>query len=187
MKRDKVKLLYRNENTGSRLSHLVYGKGSKYKYERHTKRTLEDAAMGVRRKGMNPHKVGITAYDYTPLFKYLLTHAIGKKADEVRAWVKPRLNSMEPFDWMVHDHNGEKPEKSWFRAGENSYWSQLYVDSEGIIQKADPNLANVHPAYGDEWGASFNGKPLGSKNWLRNAEKGFKNEEKYRASLRNDM
>ena len=183
MKRERLKPLYRKKNTRGRLNYLVYGKGSKYKYERHTKRTLEDASMGVRKKGMNSYEIGWRAYDYTPLFKYLLSHAIGKDANEVRILVKPRVNSMEPFDCMVYDHNGEKPENSYFRWGENSCWSQLYVDSDGLIQKADPNLSNVNPAYGDEWGASFNGKPLSSKNWLENSEKGFENEEKYRANL----
>ena len=173
MKRDRVEPLYRKENTKGWLNR-IYKKGGQYKWRRYSER---DIKAGKKKEGMQEYKVGWTAYNYNPLFHYLLG-CIGKDVNEVRKAVQSRLNSMEPFNIMVHDDGtGQPPTRDSFRFGENSYWSQLYVDGDNKIQAVNPDLSNVHPAYGWQWGASFNGKPLGTKNWLRNPDEIKKEED----------
>ena len=161
MKRDRIEPLYRKENTKGWLNR-IYKKGGQFKWKRYSE---HDIKAQKKKEGMKEREVGWTAYNYNPLFHYLLG-SVGKDYNEVREAVQPRLNSMKPFDIMV-DSTGEKPTNDYFCYGENSYWSQLDVEEDGKIQLVNPDLANVHPAYGNEWGASFNGKPLGTKNWCK--------------------
>lgn len=155
------KPLYRKMNRRS--LHCSYNiKGGHYKWQRHTKeekKLIEDeVSHGKMHK--RPNAFNVRKYDYTPLLMYLL-NCVGKDVDKVFSEVCKRVDNdgRDVFNLMVSRKPKEEL-KDYFRYGEGSLYSQLYVDDENKIQKVNPNLSNYSPHYGGSWGESLNGKPL---------------------------
>ena len=104
------------------------------------------------------HKHGL---DYTPLYKFLLK-SVGKNWDEVFSEVVPRLDKQEPIFFMVA--RAELDQRRFFRSDENSYFSGLFVDAAGLLQKVDPELtAGDMVPYCACCAHSFNGEPFGKE------------------------
>ena len=122
--------LYRKVNTQARgVHHLT---GGSYRHERNTKRELlsdspRTSMHGKVRRGL----------DYTPLFKFLLSK-VGAEWNQVYAEAVARLDRSEPIFWLVALHEHER--KDFVCVGESSYFSGLYVNSEGRLQKVNPSL-----------------------------------------------
>ena len=76
--------------------------------------------------------------DYTPLFRFLLSK-VGQPWDQTYSEVKTRVLSDDEIRYMVKDDAGFD---SFFRYGESAYFSSLFVDDEGLLQKIDPTLTN---------------------------------------------
>lgn len=154
------KPLYRKVNR--KCLHCYDTKSKHYRWQRNTKKEkklLEDSiSHGKMHK--RPSMFLGRKYDYTPMLMYVLNR-VGEDVDKVYSDVCKRIEGEGKvlFNKMV----SRKPKetlKDYFRYGEGSYYSQLYVDDENKIQKVNPNLSNISPHYGSEWGESLNGKPL---------------------------
>jgi hypothetical protein len=144
--------LYRKENKVSLSTKYYVRTGGEYRHQRHTKAALADERT---HQSMNSGKYG---YDYTPLFRFLLSK-VGQDWDEVFSEAKSRLDKTEPVFWMVALHEHERREV--VRLGESSYFSGLYVDDEGLLQKVNPELETFDPGFiypGET--ISFNGKAI---------------------------
>lgn len=150
MNREKEKL-YRKENKVSLSTKYYVCNGEEYRHTRHTKR---------HRGNFEPMKSGKYGYDYTPLFRFLLSK-IGQKWNDVYSEAKSRLDKEEPIWYMVSLEKVEDTsdfQPGYFRYGEHSYWSKLFVDDEGILRK----LNESPPALKLSCTCcthSFNGKP----------------------------
>jgi hypothetical protein len=135
MNREKSKL-YRKVNTKAHGVHHHFG--GDFKNTRNSKKeTLEQVKgtmFGKKERGL----------DYTPLFRFLLSK-VGSDWDAVYSEAKARLDKPDPIFWMVALH--EKDRQDYFRAGESSYYSGLYVDDSGILQITNPELtaADMQP------------------------------------------
>ena len=81
-------------------------------------------------------------WDYTPLFKYLLSK-VGKPWNDVYKDVKPRLNIIIPIYWMVNRYKNKDELLGYIRVGESTYYSSLYVDEKGLLQYVDKTI-NEH-------------------------------------------
>ena len=121
------KPLYRKVNTKARGVHHL--KGGDYRHERNGKRADSDRGSmhGEKRRGL----------DYTPLFRFLLSK-VGEPWGEVFWEARGRLDRPEPIFWMVALH--EEDRKAYFLGGNNSYFSGLYVDEDGLLQRVVPDL-----------------------------------------------
>jgi hypothetical protein len=98
--------------------------------------------------------------DYTPLFKFLLSK-VGEDWDSVYSEVIGRVQSEDPIWWMVKSNANYE---SIWRAGESSYYSRLFVDDSGILQKIDTEirLENLYPSC-PCCTHTFNGVPFSRK------------------------
>lgn len=179
MKNECKKPLYRkvSKTTHNGFEHADYGYNERSRYARHTKRGIK--------KGMSTQQDsrGHGLYDYTPLFKFLLTQE-GKDWSKVWDECMHRLNTTEPVGWMVINiyKNGlvnpnvkieftDTPSPDWkgrdtancniksFNYGEGASFSTMYVDEEGKLQFVDKNYV-CGPDYEVErrWGETFNGR-----------------------------
>lgn len=121
------KPLYRKVNT--RAHHVFHDKGGDYRDERNGKRVAYDRGSmhGKKRRGL----------DYTPLFRFLLSK-VGEPWDEVLREAQSRLDRPDPIRWMVALREDER--KAYFLGGDNSYFSGLYVDDDGLLQRVAPDL-----------------------------------------------
>lgn len=98
---------------------------------------------------------GKYGYDYTPLFKFLLSK-VGSDWDKIYAEAKARLNDPEPIFWMVALQESER--RSIVRLGDSTYYSGLFVDDDGILAIVNPNIGSSElpdPHRGET--ISFNG------------------------------
>ncbi len=90
------------------------------------------------REGMNPGKYG---YDYTPLHRFLHSK-VGQPWAPIYAEAQARLKGQDygedPIWWSVAKNPSEISSWGYLRIGENSMWSQLFIDDNGILQIADP-------------------------------------------------
>lgn len=131
MKRNRKETLYRkvNKTTVCRTTHDTI-KNPNSKYDRGTKN-------GIKRSMRPLHRTG---YDYTPLYRFLLSK-VGKDWDEVYSEAKSRLDNEDAIFYMVALH--EKDMNDYFRSGESSFHSKLYVDDTNILQYVNPNLKNT--------------------------------------------
>ncbi|WP_238112174.1 hypothetical protein [Yoonia sp. I 8.24] len=78
-------------------------------------------------------------YDYTPLFKFLLSR-VGDDWGVVHSEAVARLDCEEPITWMVApDLSAGKP---FIRTGESTYYSGLYVDEANKLAVVDPNVTH---------------------------------------------
>lgn len=129
--KNRLKPLYRKENKVSLSNKYYVSKGSEYRYDRHTKAFQNDDR---NHKPMNSGKHG---YDYTPLFKFLLSK-IGCEWDQIYSEAKTRLNDTDPIFWMVALH--ETQHRDIVRIGESSYYSGLFVDKTRKLAVVNPNV-----------------------------------------------
>lgn len=121
-----VKPLYRRENKRA-LHYRSNNPGSEARYDRHSKKGMSKSMKKVER-----------GLDYTPLFMFLLSK-IGQKWDDVFSEAVSRLDQQNPIFWMVDVNKDNNKE---FMMTENARYSTLYVDSDGLLQKVNPNLKN---------------------------------------------
>jgi len=151
---DRPKPLYRKVNTRARNVHHHIGPDASW--ARGTKTETEDIAAGITRgKMVQGRQRGL---DYTPLYRFLLKH-VGQPFDQVMSAALPRLPSEEPIWHIVHPRREGAPYIR--RAGEASYWSGLYVDDDGLLQKVAPDLrVEDIPPLCSCCSHSFNGMPL---------------------------
>lgn len=122
--------LFRKVNTRAR--GVRHRSGGDYRHERNSKSEKNSDATHGSMHGQ--HRRGL---DYTPLFRFLLSK-VGANWDEVFSEAVSRLDRQEPIFWMVAIHDHEKQE--FFRAGESSYYSGLYVDEAGRLQVVNPAI-----------------------------------------------
>jgi hypothetical protein len=121
--------LYRKVNTRT---HGVRHGGDHFRWERNTKRAKADErARGSMHSGQRHGR------DYTPLFRFLLSR-VGRPWAEVHSEAVARLDSPKPVFWMVA--LAEADRQPYFRCGESSYFSGVYVDDDGFLALVDPNL-----------------------------------------------
>ncbi|WP_371319359.1 hypothetical protein [Pseudomonas sp. B6002] len=153
-------LLYRSVNT--RTHGVNHGSHHSYRYDRHTKK--EQSALSTHGSMHSHQRHG---FDYTPLFRFLLSK-VGQPWGQVFSEAKSRLDRLEPVFWMVALHESDKQE--YVRTDENSYFSGLWVDEAGLLQKVNPHLTpeQMKPFY-DGYTHTFNGvifaQPLPHKRW----------------------
>lgn len=122
--------LYRRVNTKAR--GVAHQHGADYKHERHSKQALQSDAP---RQSM--HGKVQRGLDYTPLFRFLLAH-VGMPWNPTHSAAIARLDRLEPIFWLVALHELER--KEFVRVDESSYYSGLYVDAAGLLQKVNPSL-----------------------------------------------
>jgi hypothetical protein len=91
------------------------------------------------RKNNNTCHGAQLGWDYTPLFKYLLSK-VGQPWNDVYKDVKARLNSIIPIYWMVNRYKNVDNLLGYIRVGESTYYSSLYVDEKGLLQYVDKNI-----------------------------------------------
>jgi len=141
--------LYRKENKVSLSIKYYVRKGGEFRHQRNTKQFLNDDRSHA------PMHSGNYGYDYTPLFKFLLSK-VGKDWNDVFSEAKSRLNKEEPIFWLVATYPEAK--KEIVRCDESSYYSGLYVDDDGLLQKVNPdaNIENMKAAWFETF--SFNGE-----------------------------
>lgn len=144
MKTDKIKPLYRKVNRKSSYQcRCTEAKGGRFAWARHSKAMRQfDGRRLPTRNAKSPYMTD--GYDYTPLYRYLLSR-VGEPWDDIYAYVKPRLNTTEPIWWLVSRTGFPKDNLSFCRIGEGSYWSRLWIDPEGRLQKVDPTHSHTEP------------------------------------------
>ena len=127
------KPLYRKVNTKAR--GVFHHFGGDYRHQRNAKRPSGIGMKRGARRGL----------DYTPLFKFLLSK-VGQPWDAVHAEAVARLDKEAPIHWMVAENR--QSAKDFIRVGESSYYSGLYVDTQGILQVTAPELGpeSLEPA-----------------------------------------
>ncbi len=137
MSRGEKEPLYRKENKVSLMNTYYVKKGGDFRHQRNTKNfeKFEGDKMSMKKR-----KLG---YDYTPLFRFLLSK-VGQSWDDVFSEAKSRLDSEEPIFWMV-DLSGETTDEV-VRIGESTTWSKLYVNEEGILLKVNPETKAPEPS-----------------------------------------
>ena len=122
--------LFRKENTTAHRPQRRIG--GDYRDQRHAK---DQALSDAKRSSM--HAKVHRGRDYTPLFKFLLAH-VGKPWNEVHSEAVTRLDRPEPIFWLVA--LTERDRREFVRVGESSYYSGLYVDDSGFLQRVNPKL-----------------------------------------------
>lgn len=181
----KDKKLYRKRNTHWRTGQLCnyYNyTGSKYSYDRHTKKSKQDFLDEVRHAKMKKRSAewkGFKNVDYTPLLMFL-EESVGRKWEDVwKEAMRKSDNAYMIIQWVVLNINKaglvcnriNRPftDHDFIRAGEGSYYSSLYVDENGILQLADSDVyqqfqkfekGQKYTNYDDEWSNTLNGKRL---------------------------
>ncbi|MFB8003192.1 hypothetical protein [Nocardia sp. NPDC056000] len=75
--------------------------------------------------------------DYTPLFRFLLSR-VGSSWEATFAEAKSRLDTTEPIFWLVAVQEFDR--RDYVRIGESTYYSGLYVDSDGTLQVVNPDI-----------------------------------------------
>ncbi len=75
--------------------------------------------------------------DYTPLFRFLLSQ-VGADWATTFAEAESRLDQSDPIFWLVAVRQSDR--QDYVRVGESSYYSGLYVASDGTLQVVDPKI-----------------------------------------------
>lgn len=127
MKHSKEKLFRKENNRAIKMGKTILG--GEYAHDRRTKKDTPQKNGKMRSKNQG--------LDYTPLYRFLLSK-VGCVWDDVFSEAKARLNTAEPIFAMVAQNANEK--QDYFRGGDNTYWSGLYVDEQGLLQKVNPNF-----------------------------------------------
>jgi len=130
--------LYRKVNTRAR--GVRHRTGGDYRHDRHTRRGAEQTADG---RG-TMHGTVRRGLDYTPLFRFLLSR-VGTPWADVHREAVARLDREEPMFWMVALR--EEDRRETFVVGGRTFWSGLYVDDDGLLQRVNPALraADIEP------------------------------------------
>ena len=172
--------LYRkvNKRTHNGYWHYIQVGKLKYRFERGKKQDVLPERMPIKQHN-SFHRTG---YDYTPLIKFLHAH-VGQPWEEVYKECVSRLDSPRPITWMVVNVNErglvvdnypgrEMPDYVGRSLGEESFWSALWVDADGLLQFVDKEdkwiddfvkyMTENH--YGEMWTVSCNGKIVWPKN-----------------------
>ena len=123
------KPLFRKVNTKAR--GVRHHFGGDFKYSRNAKR-----ASPEREKG-SMHGKQERGYDYTPLFRFLLSK-VGEEWDAILREAASRLNTTDPIFWVVALKPDDKV--AYVRTGESTYFSGMYVDEEGNLRLTNPDL-----------------------------------------------
>ena len=158
------KPLYRKEN---KRTHNGWGWyyffSEKYRHHRNGKNVNLSDKVSIKRHSVYD-RVG---YDYTPLIRFLHSH-VGQSWPEVFHECQSRLNDLQPLLKMVVNVNerglvvnnhpdGNLPKVC--STSEDSYWSTLFVDEDGLLQFVDKDYVqpplSIRPEFTDTW----NGKP----------------------------
>ncbi|VVQ13439.1 hypothetical protein [Pseudomonas fluorescens] len=126
------KPLYRKENT---TAHNVWrnNPGGHYRDQRNTKAQSRSEVTRGSMHGIKHH-----GYDYTPLFRFLLSR-VGGHWDEIFSEAVSRLDRPEPVFWMVAIHEDDR--KDIVRLGESAYFNGLFVDEQKQLQIVNPQLS----------------------------------------------
>lgn len=130
MKKTHKDPLFRKVNTRAlRVRHRF---GGDYRHERNTKQesrseSTRQSMHGKKRRGL----------DYTPLFRFLLSK-VGAEWDGVFSEAVSRLDRPDPIFWLVALR--EQDRKEYICIGESTYFSGLYVDTEGYLRVVNPDL-----------------------------------------------
>ena len=160
------KPLFRRVN--SRTHGIVHG-GGEYAWRRNTKAERQsEATHGSMHAGARH------GFDYTPLFRFLLSK-VGGDWSEIHSEAVARLDRAAPIFWLVARVENER--KASVRVGENTYWSGLYVDESGRLARVDPtlNIDDLTPEC-PCCTHTFNGEPFTRKfvgAWPRYVTQGF--------------
>ena len=177
--------LYRkvNKRTHNGFWHYVSIPKLKYRYERGKKQDVFPEHLPIKRH----NSIYQTGYDYTPLIKFLHAH-VGQEWNAVYQECVSRLDSSKPITWMVVNvnerglvvdnyPNEELPKCVGRSLGEESYWSALWVDDEGILQFVDANYSLLDDLteewksrYSKTWTVSWNGKPVWPESAVKQEE-----------------
>lgn len=158
-KTEKDRLLYRRLNTRAR--HLrCYVPGKDAKNDRNTKGGIGRSMHG-----------GDHSIDFTPLYRFLLG-SVGKEWAPVYSEAINRLGDHRDAIWhiVIEDHTRHRMRygnSMWAgiaRIGDNSMYSKLTVDEDGILRVYDPTIKNemIEPSCAC-CTHTFNGKPLVKK------------------------
>lgn len=131
MRPDQKPQLYRKENTTAHAMRSWHGAGD-FRDIRNSKDELTSDATrrsmhGKRRRG----------FDYTPLFRFLLSK-VGQPWAQVHSEAVSRLDRPDPIFWMVAI--GEEDRRECFWIGESTCFSGLYVDDGGILRIVNPDI-----------------------------------------------
>ena len=62
----------------------------------------------------------------------------GSEWNEIFSEAKSRLDKTEPIFWLVALNKDDK--KDVIRVGESTYFSGLYVDDDGLLQRSNPEI-----------------------------------------------
>ncbi len=136
--------VWRNEQTGE------------YRHQRHTQYEIRNESSRGSMHSTRRH-----GFDYTPLFRFLLSR-VGGDWDEIFSEGVSRLDRPEPVFWMVALHEDEREEVVCL--GESSYFSGLYVDDQKRLQIVNPQLnAQDMQPYCQCCTHTFNGKLFGKR------------------------
>lgn len=132
---NKKEPLFRKENKRVRRCGAHMDFGGEFRHERHSKSSKAILEAGASRASM--HAKVQRGYDYTPLYRFLLS-SVGKDWAAVHSEAVSRLDKEDPI-WHMVARPGEEPEM-FVRLGDSSYYSGLYVDADNKLQKTKPDL-----------------------------------------------
>ncbi|MGH1421101.1 MAG: hypothetical protein ACRBEQ_04725 [Hyphomonas sp.] len=122
--------LFRKVNTRAR--NVRHDTGGEARWARSQFKTnTNDGSRGSMRSNRQ------NGLDYTPLFKFLLSH-VGDDWDDVYSEAVSRLPTPEPIFWMVS--NTEPFGDGIARIGDATFFSELFVDANNTLQKVDPTI-----------------------------------------------
>ena len=121
----KKKPLYRKVNT--KTHGVRHHFGGDFKASRNTKNYASTSMKKGTQRGL----------DYTPLFKFLISR-VGQKWNSVHSEIVARLDKEEPIYWLVAKN--KESANPYVRVGESSYYSGLFVDVKGILNKVAPEI-----------------------------------------------
>lgn len=123
------KPLYRKVNTKAK--GVRHDFGQRYSDLRGTKKSAAVKIIKTMIKGRH------RGLDYTPLFRFLLSK-VGEPWEPIYKEAVSRLDKEEPIFWMVSLDRESGSEI--IRVGESTYFSGLFVDEQGKLQKIAPEL-----------------------------------------------
>lgn len=85
------------------------------------------------RKNNNTCRGATKGWDYTPLFKFLLSK-VGGNWNSIYSEILPRINDRSIITWMIDE------EQDYVRVNESTYFSSLYIDEEGLLQIVNKSI-----------------------------------------------
>jgi hypothetical protein len=132
--------LYRKVNTTAHMMHRQ--RGGDFADDRNTK-LMEVKAEGGRLPMDKSKGKSRQGFDYTPLFKFLLSR-VGQPWTNVYQEARSRIDKEDPIWWIVRrpeldDHYSISTTRLR-RVGESSYYTGLHVDDDGLLQVEDKTV-----------------------------------------------